>query len=100
MIFVSGQIAIDPATKEFSDDNIRVQTRQVIENIKSIVEDTGNSLENVLKVTIFITDIKNFNQVNQVYEEYFGTSLPARACVEVSNLPKGAKIEMEAIAAC
>jgi len=99
LVFISGQIAINPETNEFLDDDITIQTKQVIENIKSILEAAGSSLERVLKVTIFITDMKDFGQVNEVYAEYFGTSLPARACVEVSNLPKGAKIEMEAIAA-
>lgn len=64
------------------------------------MEGAGSSLERVLKVTIFITDMKDFGRVNEIYAEYFGTSLPARACVEVGSLPKGARIEMEAIASC
>ena len=100
LVFVSGQIAINPETNEFLDDDITIQTKQVIENIKTILKGAGSSLEKVLKITIFITNMKGFGQVNKVYAEYFETSLPARACVEVSNLPKGAKIEMEAIAAC
>jgi 2-iminobutanoate/2-iminopropanoate deaminase len=99
LVFISGQIAINPESNEFLDDDITIQTKQVIENIKSILESASSSLDKVLKVSIFIADIKDFDQVNKVYERYFGASLPARACVEVSNLPKGAKIEMEAIAA-
>jgi 2-iminobutanoate/2-iminopropanoate deaminase len=100
LVFISGQIAIKPESNEFLDDDITIQTKQVIENIKSILEEADSSLERVLKVTIFITDMKDFVRVNEVYAEYFGTSLPARACIEVGNLPKGARIEMEAIAAC
>lgn len=100
LIFVSGQIAINPSTNEFVKGNIDNQTKQVIENIKAILESAGSSLQKVLKVTIFITDMKDFDSINAVYSEYFNSSLPARACVEVSNLPKGAKVEMEAIASC
>jgi len=100
LIFVSGQIAINPSTNEFVNGNIDSQTKQVIENIKAILESAGSSLQKVLKVTIFITDMKDFDSINAVYSEYFNSSLPARACVEVSNLPKGAKVEMEAIASC
>jgi len=98
LVFVSGQIAINSRNNEFLDKDITIQTKQVIENLKAILEDAGSSLKKVLKVSIFIVEIQDFDKVNQVYSEYFGTSLPARACVEVSNLPKGAKIEMEAIA--
>lgn len=100
LVFVSGQIAINPDNNEFLNKNVTVQTRQVIENLKAILEEAGSSLGKVLKLTIFITDINDFDPVNQVYSEYFGTSLPARACVEVSNLPKGAKVEIEAISSC
>ncbi len=100
LIFVSGQIAIEPVDNKFLDGDITTQTKQVIENLKAILEDAGSSLGKILKVTIFITNMKDFDRVNQVYSEYFGISLPARACVEVGNLPKGAKIEMEAIACC
>lgn len=98
LIFVSGQISIEPSNNEFLNTDIKVQTKQVIENLKSILEKAGSSLENVLKVGIFITDMEDFNKVNQVYSQYFGSSLPARFCVEVSRLPKGAKIEIDAIA--
>lgn len=100
LVFISGQIAINPEKNSLIDGDIILQTRQVIENIKSILENAASSLEKVLKVTIFITNMKDFDKINQVYSEYFSESLPARACVEVSNLPKGAKIEIEAIASC
>lgn len=100
LIFVSGQIAINPSTNEFINGDINGQTKQVIENIKAILESSGSSLQQVLKVTIFITDMKDFDSINTVYSEYFSSSLPARACVEVSSLPKGAKVEIEAIASC
>lgn len=98
LIFLSGQIAINPVTNDFVNGDISSQTKQVIENIKAILESTGSSLDNVLKTTIYITDMKNFNNINLVYAEYFKKSLPARACVEVSKLPKGALVEIEAIA--
>lgn len=98
LIFVSGQIAINPDSNEFVNGNIASQTKQVIENIKAILESAGSSLEKILKVTIYITDMKDFDSINIVYSEYFNSSLPARACIEVSNLPRGAKVEMDAIA--
>lgn len=100
LVFVSGQIAIQSDGTELLSNDITIQTKQVIKNLKGILESAGSSLQKVLKVTIYITDIKNFDNVNEVYAEYFGASLPARACVEVGNLPKGAKIEIEAIASC
>ena len=100
LVFVSGQIAISPDNNEFIDGDIVAQTRQVIENIKAILESTGSSLQNVLKATIYIIDMKDFNSINSVYSEYFSDSLPARACVEVSKLPRGAKVEIEVIASC
>lgn len=98
LIFVSGQIAINPDSNTLINGDITIQTKQVIENLKAILESAESSLQKVLKVTIFITNMKDFDRVNEVYSEYFNTTLPARACVEVTNLPKGAKVEMEAIA--
>ncbi len=100
LIFVSGQIAIDPVVNEFINGDIAKQTKQVIENIRAILESVESSLQKILKMTIYITDMKDFDCVNMVYSEYFSSILPARVCVEVSNLPKGAKIEIEAIAGC
>lgn len=98
LLFLSGQISIKPETNEFIDGEVEVQTEQVLENIKAILEAGGSSLEGVVKVSIYLQDIKDFALVNKIYSKYFEDSLPARACVEVSNLPKNAKVEIEAIA--
>ena len=97
LLFVSGQISINPKTNEFNNDNIEIQTEQVLKNIKAILEAGNSSLENVVKVTIYLQDVKDFTLVNKIYSKYFEDSLPARVCVEVSNLPKNAKVEIEAI---
>jgi len=97
LMFLSGQISINPKTNEFIDGDIEIQTEQVLKNIKAILEAGGSSLEGVVKVTIYLQDIKDFALVNKVYSKYFEDSLPARACIEVSNLPKNAKIEIETI---
>ena len=98
LLFVSGQISIDPKTNEFTNGDIKTQTEQVLKNIKAILETGCSSLEDVVKVVIYLQDMGDFAVVNTVYNEYFKSSLPARACVEVSNLPKNAKIEIEVIA--
>jgi len=98
-LFISGQISINPETNEFIAGDIKMQTEQVLRNIKAILEAGNSSLENVVKVSIYLQDIKDFASVNKIYSKYFEKSLPARACVEVSRLPKDAKIEIEAIAA-
>ena len=95
MVFVPGQIALSPDGSDLLNSDITVQTRQAIENIKAILESAGSSLQNVLKATIYIIDMKDFNSVNAVYSEYFDDILPARACIEVSKPAKGAKVEIE-----
>ena len=99
-MFLSGQISINPETNEFIDGDIEIQTEQVLKNIKAILEAGSSSLEDVVKVTIYLRNMEDFALVNKVYSRYFENSLPARACVEVSKLPKDAKIEIETIAAC
>jgi len=96
-LFLSGQIPLDPKTGEVQGD-IRQQTRQVLENIKGVLESEKLGMESVVKVTIFLKDIGNFNQVNEVYATYFPSSPPARSTVEVAKLPRDAAIEIEAIA--
>lgn len=97
-IFLSGQIPIDPSTGEMIKGDIRQETRQILENLKAILESQGLGMENVVKVTIFLKDLENFNLVNDVYGSYFSTSPPARSTVEVSRLPKDSTLEIEAIA--
>ena len=97
-LFLSGQIPLDPKTGELAKGDIREQTRQVLENIKGILESQKLGMGNVVKVTIFLEDIGNFNQVNEVYATYFPSSPPARSTVGVSKLPRNAEIEIEVIA--
>ena len=98
LLFLSGQIPIDPKTGELVKGDIRKQTQQVLENIKGLLESQGLGMENVVKVTIFLKDIANFNQVNGVYATYFPSLPPARSTVEVAKLPRDADIEIEAFA--
>jgi 2-iminobutanoate/2-iminopropanoate deaminase len=97
-LFLSGQIPLDPKTGELAKGDIRQQTQQVLENIKGILESQGLGMGNVVKVIIFLKDIGNFNQVNEVYATYFPSSPPSRSTVEVPKLPRNAEIEIEAIA--
>jgi 2-iminobutanoate/2-iminopropanoate deaminase len=98
MIFLSGQIPIHPKTGELTGGDIRQQTQQVLENIKGLLESQRLGMEDVIKVTIFLKDMGNFNQVNEVYAAYFSSSPPARSTVEVAKLPRNVEIEIEAIA--
>jgi len=97
-LFLSGQIPLDPKTGELVKGDIRKQTQQVLENIKGILESQGLGMENVVKSAIFLKDIANFNQVNEVYATYFPSSPPARSTIEVTKLPRNTDIEIEAIA--
>ncbi len=98
LLFVSGQIPIDPNTQEMIDGGIEEQTKRVMENIKAIVEEAGINMEHIVKTTIFLKNLNDFQTVNEIYGSYFKNHKPARSTVEVSNLPKGALIEIEAIA--
>ena len=97
-LFLSGQIPLDPKTGELVKGDIRQQTKQVLENLKGVLESEKLEMKDVVKVTIFLKDIGDFNQVNEVYATYFPSSPPARSTVEVSKLPRNAEIEIEAIA--
>lgn len=97
-VFISGQIGVDPSTGRLISGDVKDQTRQALKNIEALLEAEGLSLANVVKVTIFLHDINEFSQVNEVYERFFSTTRPARSCVAVSALPLGAKVEIEAIA--
>jgi len=97
-IFLSGQIPIDPKTGELVKGDIRQQTQQVLENIKGVLESQGLGMQDMVKVNIFLKDMGNFNQMNEVYAPYFSSNPPARSTVEVGKLPRNADIEIEAIA--
>ena len=96
-LFTSGQLGIDPKTGELPAD-FTVQARQAFENVKAIVEAAGGSMSNVMKITIFLTDMANFPAVNTVMQEYCQAPYPARSCVQVAAIPKGARLEIECIA--
>jgi reactive intermediate/imine deaminase len=98
-IWVSGQIPLDPRTKELVPGDVEVQTRQVFENLKAIVVAAGATFDDVVKATIFLTDLAHFALVNKVMAEYFREPYPARAAVGVSALPRGAQVEVECIVA-
>ncbi|RLE81661.1 MAG: deaminase [Thermoprotei archaeon] len=97
-LFGSGQIALDPETGEVVKGGIREQTRRVLENIKAVLEEAGFSLNDVVKVTVFIKDLSLFNEFNEEYGKYFGDKPPARTTVEVAQLPKGVLLEVDFIA--
>ena len=97
-VYCSGQIPINPATGTIDAVTVEDQTRQAITNLKNVLEAAGGGLSNVVKTTVFISDMNDFAAVNGVYAELFGDTKPARSCVEVSRLPKDVKVEIEAIA--
>ena len=99
-LYCSGQIALDPTTGEMiGNGNIEEETRQVLKNLIAVVEAAGGDNSNVIRTTIYLTDLNDFAKVNHIYAETFDSKVsPARACVEVSNLPKGGKIEIDCIA--
>ena len=97
-LFLSGQVPLDPKTGELVKGDIGQQAKQVLENIKGVLESQKLGMEDVVKVTIFLKDIENFNQVNEIYSTYFPISPPAISTVEVARLPRGVEIEIEAIA--
>ncbi|MCM8784708.1 MAG: Rid family detoxifying hydrolase [Candidatus Omnitrophica bacterium] len=96
-IFISGQIPVDSETSKVVGEDIEIQTKTVIENIKNILNEVGADLDNVVKTTIYLKNIKDFEKMNYVYAKYFKNK-PARTTVEVSNLPKNVLVEIEAIA--
>jgi reactive intermediate/imine deaminase len=98
-IWVSGQIPLDPATKEMVTGDVEAQVRRVFENLKAIVLAAGASLDDVVKATVFLTDLSHFGLVNKVMAEYFREPYPARAAVGVAALPRGAQVEVECIVA-
>lgn len=97
LIFTSGQIGLIPETGELQD-GIEAQTHQVFKNLQAVLEAAGSDLEHAVKTSVFIDDINDFAKVNEIYAEYFTGDTPARSCVEVAKLPKGALVEIEVIA--
>lgn len=97
-LFTSGQIALDPTTGQFLQGEIEAETERVLKNIEAILHAAGMTLNNVVKTTVYMTDLGHFTRMNQVYEKFFMENKPARATVQVAALPKGAKVEIDAVA--
>jgi len=97
LLFVSGQIAIDPKTGEFVEGGIEAQTEQALENVKAIIKEAGMTLKNVLKCSCFLKNMDDFVTFNSIYDRYFGENPPARETIEVARLPKDAMVEVSAI---
>ena len=99
LVFTAGQIALTADGELLDEEPVGVQTRQALENVKSIIEEEGLTMQDVLKVTIFMADIDDYDEINETYSEYFQDNPPARSAVQVAALPAGARVEIEAIAA-
>jgi 2-iminobutanoate/2-iminopropanoate deaminase len=98
MLFISGQIALHPDTNQLMKEDIIAETHQVMQNLKHILSEAGMDFNDVVKTTIFITDMNNFSQINEIYGKYFSGHFPARETVQVSALPKAVNVEISAIA--
>ncbi len=98
LLFTSGQIALDPATGSLVSGGIQAETKQVLENLKAVLEAGGTGLEGVVKTTVFLADLSEFAPMNEVYSAYFSQDPPARSTVQAAALPRGARVEIEAIA--
>ena len=98
MVFCSGQIALDPQTGHFVGPIVETQTRQIMKNLKAVLESAGSSLDNVVKTSIFLADMNDFEKVNEIYGAYFQENPPARETVAVKSLPKNALVEISCIA--
>ncbi|HXG93666.1 MAG TPA: RidA family protein [Blastocatellia bacterium] len=97
-IFASGQIALDPATMQIVEGGIREQTERVMNNLKAVLEVAGSSLDRVVKTTVFLADLNDFAEMNEVYGSFFGDTPPARSTVEVARLPRDVRVEIDVIA--
>lgn len=97
-LYTSGQIALNPDTMKMVNSTIEEETELVLKNVEAILKAGGLGLAHVIKTTVYLTDLGEFSQMNQVYEKFFDKTKPARACVQVAALPKGAKVEIDAIA--
>jgi 2-iminobutanoate/2-iminopropanoate deaminase len=99
MVYCSGQVGLDPATGQLVEGDVRTQAQRALQNLSAVLEAAGSSLANVVKTTVFLTDMANFTAMNEIYASFFGDTPPARSTVAVAELPKGAQVEIEAIAA-
>ena len=98
LVWVSGQIALDPRTGELVGGGVEAEARRVLENLRAVLEEAGSGMDQVLRATVYLTNLDDFEAVNRVYDGFFHEARPARACVEVSRLPRGAAVEMDAVA--
>lgn len=98
MVFCSGQIPIDPTTGQFVSDNVAEQTAQVFKNLEAVLRAAGTGLGNVVKTTVFLADMNDFTEMNEVYSQFFSENKPARATVQAARLPRDAKVEIDCIA--
>lgn len=98
MVFASGQIGLEPATGQLVEGDVQAQTHQALHNLTAVLEAAGSSLANVVKTTVFLTSMGDFAAMNDIYATYFGDEPPARSTVAVAELPKGARVEIEAVA--
>ena len=98
LAFLSGQIALDPATGQLIDGDVAAQTERVIENLKAVLEASGSSLGRVVKTSVFLKDMNDFAKMNEIYARYFGDNSPARSTVEVARLPRDVRVEIDCIA--
>jgi reactive intermediate/imine deaminase len=96
-VYLSGQIPLDPATMSLVGDDIDAQIRQVLDNLAAVTAATGGTLDDIVKLTVYLVDLANFGRVNEIMAQYFQAPYPARAAVEVAGLPRGAAVEMDAI---
>ena len=97
--YLSGMIGIDPSSGLLAGADVESQAKQALENVKTVLDELGISMEDVLKTTVFLTDLNDFGSVNAIYADFFGADYPARSCVQVARLPMDALIEVEAVAA-
>ncbi len=98
LVFTAGQLGMDPKTGDLVEGGIQAQTRQALNNLKAVLEAAGSRLELVVKTTVFLKDINAFSQMNEVYGTFFTENFPARSAIQVAALPKGADVEIEAVA--
>ena len=98
LVFTAGQVALTPSGESLASESIETQTERALRNLEAVLEAAGSSLDNVLKTTVYLADIEDFEAMNEVYDEYFGADPPARSAVQAGGLPLGMAVEIEAVA--